>query len=321
MNSKINNHSKNAPIALFVYNRPEHTRKTVEALRKNDLFKDSDLIVFSDAPKSEMQIEAVNEVRQYIRQIDGFKSVTIVERDTNFGLARSIIEGVTRLCEEYERVIVLEDDLITSPHFLRFMNDALDMYEDEDRVMHISGSTYPIERMEDETFFLRVPLCWGWATWDRAWRHFRKSNDVMLKFDRTMRRDFTFNDTYDTWAQLEFNKSGLMNTWFVYWYATLFLSGGLALFSGKSLVRNIGMDGSGVHCGASNYYDMELSTAAIQIAPISINESVEAVKRHEIYFRNQHPPPPPLHIRIYRKARRVIGRLVRTIRSDVVEKK
>src|SRR4030067_1116829 len=174
-------------------------------LHNNRVTKDSVLVVFSDAARSDVQAEAVNEVRQYIRQIDGFKSVTIVERETNFGLASSIIDGVTKLCGKYGRVIVLEDDLVTSRHFLRYMNDALDMYADEDQVMHISGSTYPIEAMVEETFFLRIPLCWGWGTWDSAWRHFKKSNDVLLKFDLKMRRDFTFNETYDTWEQLELN--------------------------------------------------------------------------------------------------------------------
>jgi len=304
----MSNHTKRAPIALFVYNRPAHTRQTVESLQKNALTKDSDLIVFSDAPKSAVQAEAVNEVRQYIRQIDGFRSVKIVEREMNFGLARSIIEGVTRLCQEYGRVIVLEDDLITSPFFLRFMNDALDTYEHEDRVMHISGSTYPIEGMEDETFFLRIPLCWGWGTWDRAWQHFRKSNDVMLKFDRKMRRDFSFNDTYHYWKQLEDNNKGLINTWFVYWYATLFLRKGLALFPGRSLVRNIGMDGSGVHCGTDDVYDVEPSTSAVNVLPIPLTESEEAVSRHESFFQRAMPWY-PLHTRIYCKVVRIIKKL------------
>lgn len=297
-----------APIALFVYNRPAHTRQTVEALQKNDMSSDSDLFIFSDAPKSAAQTEAVSEVREYIRQVGGFKSVAIVERETNLGLARSIIEGVTRLCGEYGRVIVLEDDLITSPHFLRFMNDALNMYEHEDRVMHISGATYPIEPMEEETFFLRIPLCWGWATWHRAWQHFRKSNDVMLKFDRKMRRDFNFNDSYHYWKQLEDNDKGLINTWFVYWYATLFLRKGLALFPGKLLVKNIGMDGSGVHCGTDDDYDVEPSASSVKVLPITIEESKEAVKRHESFFRRimtRHP----LHTRIYYKVVRIIKKL------------
>jgi len=190
VNSETSKRTKNAPIALFVYNRPSHTRQTVEALQRCDLAEESDLIIYSDAPKSVEQTEAVNEVRQYIHQIDGFKTVYIVRRETNLGLAQSIIDGVSSLCEKYGRVIVLEDDLVTSPYFLQFMNDALEIYKDENQVMHISGGTYPIGSMKEETFFLRAPFCWGWATWDRAWRHFRKNNDVMSKFNRRMRRDF-----------------------------------------------------------------------------------------------------------------------------------
>jgi hypothetical protein len=297
-----------APIALFVYNRLSHSRQTIEALQKNSLSRDSDLFVFSDAPKSAAQTEAVREVRQYIRQIDGFKSVTIVERETNWGLARSIIEGVTTLCEKYGRAIVMEDDLVTSPHFLKFMNDALDIYKHENRVMHISGSTYPIENIEDETFFLRVPLCWGWATWDRAWHHFRKSNDVMLEFDRKMRKDFSFNHSYHYWNQLESNKKGLINTWFIYWYATLFLRKGLALFPGKSLVRNIGMDGTGVHCGVNRGYDFELTASTVNVLTIPLVESAKAVRLHESFFLRDMPRH-SLHARICGKIFRIIKKL------------
>lgn len=304
-----------SPIALFVYNRPSHTLLTVEALKKNDFAKQSDLVVFCDAAKTAAQTDAVREVREYVRQIVGFKSVSIVERVTNFGLARSIIDGVTRLCEEYGRVIVLEDDLVTSPYFLQFMNDALDMYEHEDQVMQISGFTYPIERMEEETFFLRLPLCWGWATWNRAWIHFRKSDDVMLKFDRKMRRAFSFNNTYHFWRQLELNKKGILNTWFVYWYAAVFLRSGLTLYPGKSLVHNIGMDGTGVHLMTTNSYDVELATSAVRVVPILCKESEEAVNLHEKFFKKDYQPPPSIPIRIVRKARREFKKLLRVIRS------
>lgn len=307
-----------APIALFVYNRPSHTRQTVEALKKNYWAKGSDLFIFSDAPKSAAQTEIVREVRQFIRQIDGFKSVTIVERETNFGLARSIIEGVTQLCEKYGRVIVLEDDLVTSPYFLRFMNDALDMYKDEDQVMHIAGATYPIEGMEDETFFLRIPLCWGWATWDRAWKYFKKSNDVISQFDEGMRRDFCFNNTYYYWGQLEDNARGLINTWFIYWYATLFLKKGLALFPGQSLVTNIGMDGSGIHSGVDTSYNVEPSTSAICVLPIPIRESDGAVRRHESFFRKL-ALKPSLPARAYYRLLRLIKKAF-FIRTDKVAK-
>lgn len=301
-----------APIALFVYNRPQHTRQTVEALKKNDLSKDSNLVVFCDAAKTAAQADAVREVRNYIHSVSGFKSISIFERDANYGLARSIIDGVTVLCEEYGRVIVLEDDLVTSPNFLRFMNDALNMYEREDQVMQISGFTYPIGDMGDGTFFLRLPLCWGWATWDRAWRYYRKDDDVMLQFDKNMRKAFSFNNTYHFWRQLEENKKGVINTWFVYWYAALFLRGGLTLYPGRSLVQNIGMDGSGVHLTATDSYNVQLAGTEVQLEPMLCVESTEAVKLHERFFRKDYS----LQARIVDKVRREIKRLFSNIRHD-----
>jgi hypothetical protein len=167
--------------------------------------------------------------------------------------------------------------------------------------------------MEDETFFLRLPLCWGWATWNRAWKHFRKNNDVMLKFDRPMRRAFTFNNTYHFWRQLELNKKGIFNTWFVYWYAAVFLRNGLALYSGRSLVRHIGTDGSGVHLGPTTEFDTELANSPIHISPIPLKESEEAAKRHKNFFRKTLPPFP---IRVVRRVIRGIGKLGRVIISD-----
>src|SRR5450631_620851 len=162
-----------APITLFVYNRPAHTLRTVEALRKNELASESDLIIFSDAPKKTEAAAAVREVREYIRTISGFHSVSIVERDKNWGLANSIIDGVTTVVNRYGRIIVLEDDLVTSPYFLHFMNKALDLYQDEPRVMQISGHIFPADvTAETDAVFLPMTTSWGWATWQRAWQYF-----------------------------------------------------------------------------------------------------------------------------------------------------
>ena len=118
----------NAPIALFVYNRPDHTQQTIVSLQKNTLAKNSNLYIFSDGPKTEKDIPKVNEVRQFLKNINGFKSVTVIERKSNWGLAKSIIEGVSEIINLYERVIVLEDDIVTSNTFLSFMNGALNFY-------------------------------------------------------------------------------------------------------------------------------------------------------------------------------------------------
>ncbi len=306
-----------APIALFVYNRPTHTKQTVEALQKNILSNDSNLFVFSDAAKTAAQTDAVRAVREYVRQIEGFKSITIVERETNIGLASSIIDGVTKLCEQYGRVIVLEDDLVTSPYFLKFMNDALTIYEHEDRIMHISGCLYPIEELKVTTFFLRVPIPTGWATWSRAWRYFKKSDDVMSKFDRNMRNEFTFNNTYNFWTQLELNKKGLLNTWFIYWYASMFLRKGLSLFPGRSLIQNIGFDGTGVHSGTTNILKCEIAAEEIQVIPIPIKESVEAVTLHEKFFRKVYTPP-SIYMNVKLKFRRVTGILFHTLKFTFI---
>lgn len=164
-----------APIVLFVYNRPWHTRQTLNSLLTNELAKDSDLIVFSDAPKSPDAAILVTEVRSLLNGITGFKSVRIIERDNNWGLSKSIIEGVTEVVNIYGKVIVLEDDIVTSASFLQFMNQALDYYEKENRVWHISGWNYPIDTEGlGDAFLWRFMNCWGWATWADRWINFEK---------------------------------------------------------------------------------------------------------------------------------------------------
>lgn len=275
-----------APIALFVYNRPAHTRKTVDSLARNEGVSNSELYIFSDAPRSPSDVAVVEEVRNYLRGITGFKKVTIIEQTRNFGLAKSIIAGVSSLCEKYGRVIVLEDDLETSPYFLNFMNDALVFYENTPEVMHVSGCRYPVEPFGiDDSFFLHVPLCWGWATWQRAWVTFEKDISVMQRFNRAMIRRFNFDDTYSYWTQLELNRVAKINTWFVFWYANLFLRGGLSLFPARSLVNNIGMDSSGVHSHTTKDYSVRLSLSPVVISDIPVVESSVGYEKHKDYFR------------------------------------
>jgi hypothetical protein len=300
-----------APIVLFVYNRPAHTRQTVEALQQNELAGASELIIYSDAPKKPEAAGAVREVREFIKTITGFKSVTILERETNIGLARSIIEGVTKLCDDHERVIVLEDDLETSPYFLRFMNDALAFYENTNEVMHISGCRYPVEQFgSDETFFLHVPLCWGWATWKRAWSAFEKDISIMDRFDDERVKHFNFGNTYPYWEQLVLNRSGKQNTWFIFWYACVFLRGGLSLFPSRSLVNNVGMDGSGIHSQRTADYLVEISTAPVNVREIPLAESQIGFEKHVRYFNTLKFTKPNLMKRIIRKARSLSSQFI-----------
>ena len=163
---------KYAPILLFTYNRPKHTIKTIESLKDNILAIHSNLFIYSDGPKSEEDRHLVNEVRKFIYNITGFKEVKIIKRDINFGLSKNIINGVTEMCNKYGKVIVLEDDLITSPYFLNFMNDGIDLYHNKHNVSSIHGYVYPTSFNLPNNFFIKGADCWGWATWSSAWSHF-----------------------------------------------------------------------------------------------------------------------------------------------------
>jgi GT2 family glycosyltransferase len=136
------------PIALFVYNRPWHTQLTIEALQKNDLASKSELFIFSDGPKNESDVVNVQKVREYIRTVTGFKAITIIEKENNCGLAKSVISGVTEIVDKYGKIIVMEDDLVSSPGLLNFFNDGLDFYEDNLKIFSITGYNFPSSLMK-----------------------------------------------------------------------------------------------------------------------------------------------------------------------------
>ncbi|GAB6182730.1 glycosyltransferase [Thermodesulfovibrio hydrogeniphilus] len=281
-----------APIVLFVYNRPWHTQQTVEALKKNEMAKESELFIFSDGAKAEKDLEKVKEVREYIKTIDGFKKVTIIERDKNLGLASNIIDGVTTIVNQYGKIIVLEDDLATSPYFLRFMNEALEMYQDEEKVMHISGYIYPIKTEGlDDTFFIKPTTCWGWATWARAWKYFKKDADFYIKqFNKNMIKDFNLNGAYNYFDQIVKNKKGKINTWAIFWYASVYLQGGLSLHPKESYVLNIGFDEEGTHCkAATNVYNVDLIKEYKPNFTKTIVENIRARKALEDFFNSIKP--------------------------------
>lgn len=251
-----------APIALFAYNRPTHLRRAVESLFANEAAAAADLYIFSDGPGSPAQAPAVADVRRYAGGVSGFRSVTVVERATNLGLANSIIDGTTRLTREFGRVIVLEDDLVVSPRFLEYMNRALERYQDEDSAMQVSGYMFPVDvGAEADAFFMPFTTSWGWATWGRAWRHF---DPAMKGFDslersRQLRDSFNLGGAYDYFHMLERQRNGSIDSWAIRWYLSVFMQGGLTLYPARTLVRNIGFDGSGTHC-----VDADIEQASMQ---------------------------------------------------------
>ena len=191
-----------------------------------------------------------------MKTINGFKHVTIFEQKTNLGLAGSIINGVTKIISEYGQVIVLEDDIVTSPYFLKFMNEALEFYKHKKRIWHISGWNYPIVSDEkDDVFLWRVMNCWGWATWADRWSHYEKNTQKLMQtFTQSDIRRFNLDGRANFWAQVIANEEGAIDTWAIYWYATIFKHGGLCLNPVQTFVENIGIDGSGENCSSNKSY-------------------------------------------------------------------
>ena len=276
-----------APILLFVYNRPEHVRRNIQALLKNELAAESELFIYSDAAKDETSQAAVKEVRAFIRSIQGFKKITITERAENWGLARSIIDGVTTQINRYGRVIVLEDDLVVAPHFLQFMNDALETYRDEERVGHIQACDFTHDPSLPDTFLIKWTGSWGWGTWDRAWKHFNADGKALLTEleSRKLTYTFDFNGKYGYTRMLRRQIEGKNNSWAIRWNASLFLKGILSLNVGKSLVHNEGFDGSGTNCGGGGLYASELYMERLPVKKISpIEENIQARNAYVRYY-------------------------------------
>jgi hypothetical protein len=305
---------KVAPIALFVYARPWHTKETVEAMQKNDLAEDSDLVIFCDGPKTTPSTPGLLQVREYVKTIGGFRSVRIVERSRNIGLAKSITDGVSRLCEEFDRVIVVEDDIVTSPHFLRFMNEGLELYADVARVMQVSGYMFPVPLPPGfpETFLYRAPTCWGWATWKRAWKFFEPDPTKLLSGirGRALEYEFDIHGTAPHMQMLQDQAARKIDSWVIRWYGSVFLNDGLCLYPARSLTDNIGTDGTGVHGGVSTSFSVDLARPHdIRLdSKLPVAESAAGVDAHERFYRSLRKSLPRRILSVLaRNARRFTG--------------
>lgn len=269
-----------APILLFIYNRPDHLVRLLQSLTTNAEARQSDLIVYADGTRTEADEPAVRLSRDICRRhADHFRSFTLIERPENWGLARNIIDGVSTQIARYGRVIVLEDDLVVAPHFLRFMNDALDVYADEPRVGHIQACNFCNEKKLPPTFLIRWTGSWGWATWERAWRLFNPDGRALLSEleARGLTRQFDFDGAYGYTRMLRRQVEGLNNSWAIRWNASLFLADVLSLNVGRSLVQNTGFDGSGTHCNNDSPYASTLYTDVLPVVRIDpIEENLQA---------------------------------------------
>ncbi len=279
-----------APIVLFVYNRPQHTLRTLEALALNHLAKESILYIFADGPKDSANVEILANLaktREIIKSKEWCKKTIIVEAEINKGLARSIIDGVSKIVNEYGKIIVLEDDLVVSPYFLRYMNDALNTYSEDTSVACISGYVYPTRKKMPETFFIKGSDCWGWSTWKRAWDIFESDSTKLMKElqSRSLTSKFDFDNTYPYTLMLQEHITGINNSWAIRWYASTFLKNKYCLHPGTSLVQNIGIDGSGTHSGDSGKWDVTIAEKAVNVKKIKVEQNMFAYEQFKSYFK------------------------------------
>ena len=262
-----------APIILFVYNRPIHTKKVLDSLSKNKYFEQSKLYIYSDGEKNEDDIKKVNDVRDIINKYDFCLKPEIIQRENNLGLSKNIVSGVTEILENFNHAIILEDDIQTSPLFLEFMNSALKHYADHPDVWHISGWNYPNNFVNNDdfnkVFFWKVMNCWGWGTWAEKWRYYDKNPTFLMNnWSKKKIREFNIGNKFNFWKQVEENYNGKIDTWAIFWMTTIFENSGFCLNPINSYVVNIGHDNTGQNSTAASHFDSELSTKQVNLWPM-----------------------------------------------------
>jgi uncharacterized protein YktA (UPF0223 family) len=252
-----------SPIIIFVYNRLHHLDTLFNSLQKNDLFKKSKVLVFSDGAKNEIDKDKIDKVRELLKRRLIPQNSEIIENNVNLGLSRNIIGGLNKIFQIYDRAIILEDDLELSPFFLNYMNDALNLYATSENVASISGYMYPIEpkKFSDNYFFLKLIESWGWGTWKRAWKNFEKDSLILKKKidEKKLANEFNFESGISYYKMLTDNINGLNDSWAVRWYASTFLKNMNTLFPSRSFVKNIGIDNSGENCNYTTVYDSSVN--------------------------------------------------------------
>lgn len=280
-----------APVVLFTFNRPHHTERTLAALAANERADETELVIYSDGPRTPADRAIIEPLRERLARVDGFASTRLVARQANRGLAGSIVDGVGAALEKHQRVIVLEDDMVTSRYFLRYMNDALAMYQHDDQVASIHGYCYPVARRLPETFFLKGSDCWGWATWRRAWRLYQEDGQALLQqlTERGLLARFDFDNSFPYTRMLRRQIANKNDSWAIRWYASTLLADKLCLYPGRSLVHNIGNDASGIHSQAASLFDTEPSDTPVRLKRLPLTESAEALGAFSRFLRGTRP--------------------------------
>jgi hypothetical protein len=301
-----------APIALFVFKRPQETLQTLEHLARNPEFAESELFVFSDAPRNQAEQEAVHATRALLHSRKWNPRTTIIEHTQNQGLAKSVIAGVTQLAESHGRVIVFEDDLLTSSGTLRYFNEALDRYQNRDQIMQISGHTISVPNLglPTDSFFMPLTTSWGWATWSRAWKYFDRQTPgwERLRTDSNLRYRFDMDGSYFYSEMLEKQHAGLVDSWAVCWRWSMFQRQGLTLYPCRTLIKNIGFGEGATHTNSSPRWlaapDWHEHHEICSFPPV-VETDEKRWKQMKEHFRKANFPTLP--VRLVRRVKRLLG--------------
>ncbi|NVK51785.1 MAG: glycosyltransferase [Flavobacteriaceae bacterium] len=278
-----------APICLFTYNRFDETKQTVEALQKNFLAKESDLIIFSDGAKNDKVLEKILKIRKYLKTIDGFKSVKIYESPTNQGLATSIINGVSQVIKKYKKVVVLEDDLITSPNFLNFINQALSFYKEKKDVFSISGYTMDLRSLNnyEKDYYLGLRASsWGWGIWIDRWGNVDWSVEDYDNFKWNLMSQYRFmKGGSDLPHMLRKQMNKKIDSWAIRWCYYQFKNNLLTVFASKSKIVSIGFGPEATHTKKTDRFETKLDDGSKRI--FEFDEELIRNKKLEKEFRNK----------------------------------
>jgi hypothetical protein len=296
-------------IAVFAYKRPWHLQETLHALSQNHGAISLPVYIFIDGPRSASDRSAVNDVYATASRATGFKSVTTITSTANKGLFKALTEGISEVLEKHDSVIVVEDDIVTSPHFINYMTKALILYRDEERVASVHGYTPPIKADLPETFFLRGADCWGWATWRNRWSLFRSDAGQLAMEIKAqgLSHYFNLNSNLPFMQMLEDRADCKNNSWAICWHASCFLADRLTLYPRLSLVSNIGFDHSGENCGPSDIYATKAYQGSISVTPIPLKVNHKTFIIYCNHFRQRKRPLGKVVGAIKRKLSRFIG--------------
>ncbi|WP_207532065.1 sugar transferase [Desertivirga arenae] len=242
------------PVIIFCFKRQDHLKQTIDCLKENYLAPDTDLYIFSDAARRLDETADVSDVRNYLRTVTGFKSVTIKEAVENKGLAKSIISGVTEVLEQHDAAIVLEDDLLTSKNFLNFMNQSLVHYQNNLKVFSVAGYTFPIRKPKDfqhDNYFTMRGSSWGWATWRNRWEtvDWEVSDWKEFSNDKGAQREFNRMGS-DLSGMLAKQMDGKISSWAIRWCYHQFKTSTYTVFPTVSKIQNIGFGSAATHTSA-----------------------------------------------------------------------